>query len=643
VIFSGVPFVAGHLPGGFGDLSHARDALSPFGAGRGGVGAPSHCTGDESGATPPDTAVDGFPLPCSAAVGPVRHPANIIKANPRTATVGMFWRMGGQRNLAEIRRLYQGFLVRQHPSDQGNPGTKRFNIPEAPRNGVGGGQARCAVIALIIVASLPPGSAGAQVDEGPGPASPLDSAVYMGCHAIEGRFHPPAALVSTQLPPGFSLVEGPVRGTAIWIVVVYGCASGNLGELGEYRIDGPRFVLQGYVVVPPEEHREPGIQEYWSGEMPSFGDGASKSFFTGWDVLPKQGNIEILGDTEVWPGNWYGGATYEHSYPTGGSVTGSDWAVAVYSHIMAMTPFEEEASRVRVLSGNSYTGVRGFMDIHRPPMAGVEAAAKWSCTSYCGYEVPYASAAWSARQAYGTGTGRFVHWQDNDAVLNITNRVPAALASHLAPLEPGAEEPEALDNAAKHADPNKMVRFEGSSTSLADQAAEPSNFIPVLAFVGIAILQLRFQIAQLLGTALFSRIARHRALDHGRRAWLVDSIGANPGIRFAQLRKATGIGSGPLMYHLRVLERTRHVRVVRQGGKTSLFLVGVPVGQDPYVASSRERVLEVVLNHPGIDQRRLAKRVGIPRKNVAYHVKRLESEGRLSTTVDGRRRIHSPH
>lgn len=70
---------------------------------------------------------------------------------------------------------------------------------------------------------------------------------------------------------------------------------------------------------------------------------------------------------------------------------------------------------------------------------------------------------------------------------------------------------------------------------------------------------------------LFTRVDRDEALNHPRRALLYEYVQTNVGATFSDARRATGLGSGPFVHHLRVLERTGHIRVVRQGASTRLF------------------------------------------------------------------------
>lgn len=168
--------------------------------------------------------------------------------------------------------------------------------------------------------------------------------------------------------------------------------------------------------------------------------------------------------------------------------------------------------------------------------------------------------------------------------------------------------------------------------------------IGILAGIGRFIYRVgRFHVFQwFIATFLFSRIPADAALGHPRRRLICAYVRRSPGATFSRLRRELGIGSGPLVHHVCVLERTGHVRVVRTRGRTSFFPVGVPFQTAPPVSDVQGALLRAVGKEPGIDQAGLVRRLNVPRKNVSYHAKRLVEAGRLSIVREQRRTRHFP-
>ena len=153
----------------------------------------------------------------------------------------------------------------------------------------------------------------------------------------------------------------------------------------------------------------------------------------------------------------------------------------------------------------------------------------------------------------------------------------------------------------------------------------------------------RFRLLQwLTATLLFSRIVGDEALGHNRRSLIFEYVRGSPGATFSRLRRELGIGSGPLVHHLCVLERTGHVRVVRTRGRTSFFPAGVPLQAEATLSDVQRELLGAVSGEPGIDQVGLVRRLDLPRKNVAYHVGRLVAGGLLATVREHGKLRHFP-
>lgn len=153
----------------------------------------------------------------------------------------------------------------------------------------------------------------------------------------------------------------------------------------------------------------------------------------------------------------------------------------------------------------------------------------------------------------------------------------------------------------------------------------------------------RYRVASwIAASGLFSRIEKHKALDHARRDTIVQLVRQNPGIRFSDMKKQLGVGSGVLVHHLRVLEREGFVRAKRDRFRTRFYAPGHGVPQGLELTDRQRDILAAVSAHPGIGPSELADRLGLNRGTVHHHAKRLAAMGKLEIEGDGRDRRLRP-
>src|SRR5947209_17722354 len=55
------------------------------------------------------------------------------------------------------------------------------------------------------------------------------------------------------------------------------------------------------------------------------------------------------------------------------------------------------------------------------------------------------------------------------------------------------------------------------------------------------------------------------------KAIILKHIGRNPGIRYRELLRATGLANGTLEYHLKMLEKSNTIKVERRDGRRARY------------------------------------------------------------------------
>lgn len=140
---------------------------------------------------------------------------------------------------------------------------------------------------------------------------------------------------------------------------------------------------------------------------------------------------------------------------------------------------------------------------------------------------------------------------------------------------------------------------------------------------------------------LYTRLPSEGVIRNAKRAAIVALVNAEPGVHMSALRERAGLGGGALAYHLAVLERTRHVVRVKNGGYVRFFPAGKLAPGDmreraTILAGSHARILERVRDRPGITQQELAMALGVSRVAVHRASARLEAAGLVRRARDGR-------
>ena len=134
---------------------------------------------------------------------------------------------------------------------------------------------------------------------------------------------------------------------------------------------------------------------------------------------------------------------------------------------------------------------------------------------------------------------------------------------------------------------------------------------------------------------IYTKIKRERLLEHQTRQKIVDHIRENPGTYYSAMRKDLSLPHGVLTHHLNMLE-TQELIFSKQDRQFRRFYVDGMNGKGPLVTGSQRLVLEAVRKNPGSSQSQIARKLGISRMLVSYHVSGLDSLGLIEKRTWGR-------
>lgn len=120
-------------------------------------------------------------------------------------------------------------------------------------------------------------------------------------------------------------------------------------------------------------------------------------------------------------------------------------------------------------------------------------------------------------------------------------------------------------------------------------------------------------------------------MQNTNRAKIYSTILRYPGMSFTDLRVMLGIKNGTLSHHLLKLEKEGLVKSKKIGIFRRFYPSGGDVPKD-----LEEKIMDVILDNPGISQSSVAKRLDITRQVANYHINSLRRRGRLIVRKSGR-------
>jgi predicted transcriptional regulator len=132
-------------------------------------------------------------------------------------------------------------------------------------------------------------------------------------------------------------------------------------------------------------------------------------------------------------------------------------------------------------------------------------------------------------------------------------------------------------------------------------------------------------------------IKKDDVLDNKTRYALHGIIVERPGIHYSAIKEEFGLSNGVAAYHLDVLEREEFIRTVRDGRLKRFYSYDTKAPKSPKMTpdETREAIMELVREQPGISQQRIINELGIERPSAGYFLRELVKEGQLKAEKEG--------
>ncbi|MBN1538840.1 MAG: hypothetical protein JW939_01750, partial [Candidatus Thermoplasmatota archaeon] len=180
-----------------------------------------------------------------------------------------------------------------------------------------------------------------------------------------------------------------------------------------------------------------------------------------------------------------------------------------------------------------------------------------------------------------------------------------------------------------------------------DPEIVPSFVIPTAGFIiatglfGLSVFGFRSEVFRfrLLGLLipLYSKLKKSR-IEKGTRHEILGYLKAKPGANYSELKRNLDLNDGSLVHHLRVLEREERI-YSKKMGKYKLFYVSSyrrQASMRDYISPFQLRILEIILENPGIVPKKLSTILDRTQTDMSYHLGELSRNGLLEKRKKGR-------
>ena len=162
--------------------------------------------------------------------------------------------------------------------------------------------------------------------------------------------------------------------------------------------------------------------------------------------------------------------------------------------------------------------------------------------------------------------------------------------------------------------------------------------VPTTLFV---LIQILFSLSAWLQLG-HKRVTDGNILDNETRNAVYTCIWKNPGTSMRNLSQMLGMNIGTLRYHVGVLYRMGKVTAEQNSGGMRYYVgVGTCSDLEKILAGClnvhpKIRIINLVLQHPGIVRKDIASRLILSGPNVTWHMRSLTREGIVKSEKDGR-------
>ena len=132
-------------------------------------------------------------------------------------------------------------------------------------------------------------------------------------------------------------------------------------------------------------------------------------------------------------------------------------------------------------------------------------------------------------------------------------------------------------------------------------------------------------------------------LENEKRDEIIEIILHNPGIHFNELRRHANISSGNLVWHIDILDSYKIIKKDRIGQYVVYYPYydKNPISNVDFLiqkSTATMKILQIVVNNPGIYQNQIASKCELNRSTVKYHLDKLLKAEVIYSTKNGQKK-----
>jgi len=140
----------------------------------------------------------------------------------------------------------------------------------------------------------------------------------------------------------------------------------------------------------------------------------------------------------------------------------------------------------------------------------------------------------------------------------------------------------------------------------------------------------------IISIIMYSKIKRENLLKNALRKRIYDYIKENPGFHYRAILADLDLPMGVLTYHLNRLEKARYIKSKQDGMFRRFYVSGRKTDMRFFLSDIQLSILNVIKEHRGISQSKIAEKISVSRKVVNYHINILNKAGLILVESHGR-------
>ena len=169
------------------------------------------------------------------------------------------------------------------------------------------------------------------------------------------------------------------------------------------------------------------------------------------------------------------------------------------------------------------------------------------------------------------------------------------------------------------------------------------SLIVIIGAVSLLEYKTKFSHKQVLSTSR-SYLTIEDIFQNENRINIISQVLKTPGIHHNELLRTCNLQKGQLQWHLDILLKNGIVQKEIQGQYTLYYAKNKNINSPQSVkegildSSSTKKILDIIIENPGINLTNIAKRIKLARSTITYHIEKLVDANLIKVQKKGRKK-----